>query len=80
MSNNKVINLSTKDTLRVDLSIEISNDYDIDKVREAILSVMESYVKIKEDPAPEVKVKNLTMTTFILEMQPHCRVEDYMDV
>lgn len=47
-----VVNFSSEPTRRVDLSFNISGAYDIEKVREVILSVLEKNEKVLKDPAP----------------------------
>ena len=59
LSNDNIINYSTEDTRRVDLTFGVGYDSDIKKTKETILEVANSHPLILKDPAVAVNVSEL---------------------
>lgn len=80
LSNGDITNFSTIGHLRVDLSIGISYNADIQKAREVIMGVMRQDPKVLEDPAPSVNVAELGDSSVNLAVRPYATPADYWDV
>ncbi|MFD2552049.1 mechanosensitive ion channel family protein [Bizionia sediminis] len=59
LSNGNIINYSTEDTRRVDITFGVGYDSDIKQTKEVILSVINKHDSILADPAPAVNVSEL---------------------
>lgn len=77
LSNGTIINYSLQKQRRADLTIAISYDTDIKKVKEIITAVLQSNPKILLTPAAEVAVKNLTDNAIQIAIRPWANLEDY---
>ena len=77
LSNGNIINYSLQKIRRADLTLAISYDTDIKKVKEIITVILQSNPKVLITPAPEVAVKNLTDNAIQLSVRPWATNEDY---
>ena len=77
LSNGNIINYSLQKIRRADLTLAISYDTDIKKVKEIITVILQSNPKVLITPAPEVAVKNLTDNAIQLSIRPWATNEDY---
>lgn len=77
LSNGNIINYSLQKIRRADLTIAISYDTDIKKVKEIITSILKNNPKVLQTPAAEVSVKNLTDSAIQLAVRPWANNEDY---
>ena len=80
MSNGNIVNYTTLGMIRVDLSIGIAYNADIDIAKKVLLELMESDDRILKDPAPFVGVSELADSAVNLAVRPHCDPKDYWDV
>lgn len=80
LSNGNITNLSTEDTLRVDLVIGVSYDADIKQTKEVLMNVLTSNPKVLQDPAPSVNVLELADSSVNFAVRPYATVADYWDV
>jgi small conductance mechanosensitive channel len=80
LSNGNIINYSLQKIRRADLTIAISYDTDIKKVKEIITAILKNNPKVLQTPAAEVSVKNLTDNAIQLAVRPWANNEDYGDV
>lgn len=80
MSNGNIVNYTTLGLIRVDLSIGIAYNADIDTAKKILLEVMESDERILKDPAPFVGVSELADSAVNLAVRPHCNPLDYWGV
>jgi len=80
LANGNIINFSRLGSVRVDIDLPISGDQDIDKVRSAVVQVMQNNSKVLKTPAPTANINKIEggITHFIL--LPYCTPEDYWDV
>ena len=77
LSNGNIINYSLQKIRRADLTIAISYDTDIKKVKEIITVILKNNPKVLQTPAAEVSVKNLTDNAIQLAVRPWANNEDY---
>ncbi|MEL6671819.1 MAG: mechanosensitive ion channel domain-containing protein [Bacteroidota bacterium] len=80
LSNGDITNYSTLDKLRVDLTIGISYDADIQQARDVIMEVMLNDPKVMKDPAPSVSVAELADSSVNLAVRPFSTTANYWDV
>jgi small conductance mechanosensitive channel len=80
LSNGTIVNNSTSEKIRVDLTIGISYDSNIKAARKVLLEVMNTHPKVLKDPAPFVGVLGLGDSSVNLAVRPHCQAEDYWEV
>lgn len=77
LSNGNIINYSLQKIRRADLTIAISYDTDIKKVKEIITAILKNNPKVLQTPVAEVSVKNLTDNAIQLAVRPWANNEDY---
>lgn len=80
LSNGNIINYSLQKIRRADLTIAISYDTDIKKVKAIITTVLKNNPKVLQTPAAEVSVKNLTDSAIQLAVRPWATNEDFGNV
>jgi len=80
VSNGSIINFTAEGLIRVDLSIGIAYDADIEKSKAVLLDVLTKHEKVLEDPAPFIGVMELADSSVNLAVRPHCLPEHYWDV
>ncbi|WP_338647249.1 mechanosensitive ion channel domain-containing protein [Flavobacterium sp. KS-LB2] len=80
LSNGNIINYSLQKIRRADLTIAISYDTDIKKVKELITAILKNNPKVLQTPAAEVSVKNLTDSAIQLAVRPWATNEDFWGV
>ncbi len=80
LSNGNIINFTTRGKFRVELSIGISYNANIQKVKEIILEVMKKNPNILDNPAPAVSVKELADSSVNLSIRPWTTPKKYWDV
>lgn len=79
ISNGVITNVSAKGELRVDLSIGISYDSDIQKAKDICMEVMKNHAAVLESPAPEVHVETLADSSVNLAVRPYATPANYWD-
>lgn len=80
LSNGTIKNISGEDKLRVDLTISISYNDDIDKAKQTILEIAKQNSKILQSPAPFVAVENLGSSSVDLTVRLWTQNQNYWDV
>ena len=80
VANNKIINYTMEPVRRVDLSIGIGYDEDVEKAKEVILEALANTPKVLKDPAPFVGVVGFGDSSVDLAVRPTALSEDYWDV
>ncbi|MCD7958041.1 MAG: mechanosensitive ion channel family protein [Ruminococcus sp.] len=80
ISSEKIINYTTKDIRRVDLSFGIAYENDIDKAREIILDEIKSTPEAFLDPEPKVYVAAYEDSAITLQMQVWTKSENYWPI
>jgi small conductance mechanosensitive channel len=79
-SNGSVVNYTAEGVIRVDLSIGVSYDADIDQTKSVLMDVMTHHDKVMQDPAPFVGVTEMADSSVNFAVRPHCLPEHYWDV
>ncbi len=80
MANSTIINYTTEGKLRIDLSVLISISYDLKKVKEILIGVLENDTKVLKDPAPFVGVSGLEEGSVNFAVRPWANSTDYWPV
>lgn len=80
VTSDKIINYTSKEIRRVDLSIGISYGDNIKKAIDAITELCSSNPKVLKDPAPYVGVVEYGDSSINLTVRPWCKTDDYWDV
>ena len=80
VSNGSIINYTAEGKIRVDLTIGVSYDSDIDTVKEILMNVLTSNELVLQDPAPFVGVLEMADSSVNFVVRPHCKPEHYWDV
>ncbi len=75
-----IVNFSARDTRRLDLSITVSHDSDIEKAQQIVLSLLAADPRIHEDPAPIVGLMELNDTGAVLTIRPWVNRTDFFQV
>ncbi|HEY5915747.1 MAG TPA: mechanosensitive ion channel domain-containing protein [Chryseolinea sp.] len=80
VSNGTIINYSKHGTLRVDITLAVSPDNDIQKVKKVVEDVMLSHNKVLKDPKPTVNIQKMGDGMVTLSIRPFALSTDYWDV
>ena len=80
MSNGTITNYSVEGLIRVDLTVGISYNADVEKAKSVLLDVMNNHSLVVNEPAPFVGVNGFGDSSVDLVVRPHCKPEDYWDV
>lgn len=73
-------NVTAQATRRVDMTIGVSYDADLDRTGEVLMEVVTAHAKVMKDPAPVIKVVNLGDNSVDFVVRPWCKTSDYWDV
>lgn len=77
---NVVTNLTTRDYLRVELSIQIPFEEDFDEIQKILVEALRNTPKVLAEPAPFVGINGFEDHGVKLDVFPFALVEDYWDV
>lgn len=80
VSNGTIINYSKHGNLRVDITLAVAPDNDIQKVRKVVEDVMASHSKVLKDPKPTVNIQKMGDGMITLTVRPFASSTDYWDV
>tara|TARA_R110002051_G_scaffold315_3_gene1421 strand:+ start:980 stop:1789 length:810 start_codon:yes stop_codon:yes gene_type:complete len=80
MANGNIINYTAEGKMRVDTTVGVSYDSDLQKTKDALLAMLVANPKVLNDPAPSVNVSELADSSVNLAVRPFCKPEDYWDV
>ena len=80
VSNGTIINYSKHGTLRVDITLAVAPDNDIQKVRKVAEDVMSSHNKVLKEPKPTVNIQRIGDGMVTLSIRPFALSTDYWDV
>jgi small conductance mechanosensitive channel len=78
--NSIITNYSANDTRRVDMTIGVSYDDDLDKVRKTLEDLISAEDRILADPAPKIAVSELADSSVNFIVRPWVKSEDYWGV
>lgn len=79
-SNGSIVNYTVEGKIRVDLTVGVSYDADIDETKAVLMDVLVANSKVMQDPAPFVGVLEMADSSVNFAVRPHCLPEDYWDV
>lgn len=80
LSTGVITNYTSHGNLRVDLSMAIAPDMNIDKARQVATEAMLTHPKVLKTPAPEVSVLKVGDGMVTLAIRPYTTQPDYWDV
>jgi small conductance mechanosensitive channel len=80
VSNNTIINYSRHGSLRVDITMAVAPDSNIEKAKEIAMQTMRSNSKVLVDPAPSVNVLRIGDGMITLAIRPYADQAHYWDV
>lgn len=79
-SNDSIINYTVEGKIRVDLTIGVSYNADIDQTKAVLMDVLLANDKVMQTPAPFVGVLEMGDSSVNFAVRPHCDPKDYWDV
>ena len=79
-SNGSIVNYTVEGKIRVDLTVGVSYNADIDKTKAVLMDVLVTNEKVMKDPAPFVGVLEMADSAVNFAVRPHCLPKDYWDV
>ena len=79
-SNGSIVNYTVEGKIRVDLTIGVSYDADIDETKAVLMDVLVANSKVMQDPAPFIGVLEMGDSSVNFAVRPHCLPADYWDV
>lgn len=80
VSNGAIVNYTAEGKIRVDLSVGIAYNADIDQAKSVLMDVLTTHDKVLQDPAPFVGVSEMADSSVNLVVRPHCHPDHYWDV
>ena len=80
LGNDNIINYSTQKTRRVDITVGVSYDSDLKKVRRILEKIVEADQRILKDPAPQIVVGELADSSVNFFVRVWVNSADYWDV
>ena len=79
VANNKVLNFTKENNRRIDLSVGIAYDQDIDKAKKVIAEALHSVPSILKDPEPFIGVLGFGDSSVNIAFRPYSKSVDYME-
>tara|TARA_Y100000385_G_scaffold135945_1_gene141225 strand:+ start:2723 stop:3550 length:828 start_codon:yes stop_codon:yes gene_type:complete len=79
VANNKVLNYTKENNRRIDLSVGIAYNQDIDKVKKVISDALHSVPIILDDPEPFIGVLGFGDSSVNIAFRPYAKSVDYID-
>jgi small conductance mechanosensitive channel len=80
LSGDNIVNYSAEETRRVDMTVGVSYDADLSRVREVLNDIIGKDARILPDPAPQVAVAELADSSVNFIVRLWTRTEDYWGV
>ena len=80
LSTGTIVNFNAHGNLRVDTTMAIAPDQDIDTARAVAIDAMKTHPKVLQTPAPEVAVLKIADGMVSLAIRPYTTQDDYWDV
>lgn len=77
LSTGVVNNFTDQENLRIDIKVAVADYTNVDKAREVALAAMKTIPTVIQDPAPDVKVTELTSDGPVLVLWPRIKVKPY---
>lgn len=80
LASETIINLSTEDIKRIDLTFGIGYDDDLKKAKSVLNTIIAADSRVLSEPAPQVAVSELADSSVNFVFRPWVKTEDYWDV
>lgn len=80
LTNSTIINYSSEELRRVDMVVSAAYGTDIEKVKQVILKYAEGDAQILKDPAPVVRMKDMSTSSIDFTVRVWVENKDYWDV
>jgi small conductance mechanosensitive channel len=80
ITEDNIVNWTVKGTRRLDMSVGIGYNDDIDKARSLIADIIDRDNRILKDPTPLIAVSELADSSVNIVVRPWAKVEDYWGV
>ncbi len=80
LANNVIVNVTAKDTRRVDLTVQVAYGSDVDKVKSIITDVCAKNELVFKDPAPFVELSVMNESSLDFTVRSWCNKPDYWTV
>lgn len=80
VSEGKIINFSEQDTRRVDLQFSISYQQDFEQAKAIISTIIKNHALTLDDPAPIVRVCELSSSSVNIALKVWVKTDNYWDV
>jgi small conductance mechanosensitive channel len=80
VTDDAIVNYSTKGIVRVDMTFGIGYEDDIRKAKDVLKRILEENEKVLDDPAPVVMVAELADSSVNFAVRPFVNWEDYLSV
>lgn len=77
ITNGNITNFSSKPTRRVDLTIGVSYEDDLRKVRRVLEEILKAEPRILEEPAPQILVTELADSSVNFKVRPWTKTDDW---
>ena len=78
--NGTIVNCSSSGFRRIDISVGVSYDSDLNKVRSVLEKIAENDPKIMDTPKPSIGVSELGDSAIMIDFNVWCETSDYWDV
>lgn len=73
-------NLTTKNIIRLDLSISLCYKEDVSRAKESILSFLNQNTRVLKNPAPKLQVIKLKEKFVEIGIEPWCLLDSFMEL
>ncbi len=80
MTNAAIVNYSSAENRRVDLTLSVDYGTDMEKVKGILLTLAENHEKVLQDPAPVARLLEQADSSLNFVLRAWCKSADYWDV
>lgn len=80
LTNAAIVNYSTAENRRVDLTLSVDYGTDMEKVKGILLTLAENHEKVLQDPAPVARLLEQADSSLNFVLRAWCKSADYWDV
>ena len=80
LSSDEVVNYTKEPTRRVDLTVSVSYDNDIELAKKSVVKAAKGISLVLSDPEPFVRVSEYSDSSVNLAVRVWCKTEDYWEV
>ena len=80
LTNTAIVNYSSAENRRVDLTFSVDYATEMEKVKEILLTLAEKHPKALQDPAPVARLNQQGDSSLNFVLRVWCKSEDYWDV